>query len=34
MQELQIMNVQIRIITEDNIDKIEQLAYSKKIKIL
>ena len=32
MQELQVMNVQMRIITEDNIDKIEQLAYSKQIK--
>ena len=31
IQELQIMNVQIRIITEDNIDKIEQLAFSKEI---
>ena len=31
MQELQIMNVQFRIITEDNIDNIEKLAYSKKI---
>jgi len=34
MQELQTMNVQMRIITEDNIQQLENLSYSKNIEKL
>ena len=34
MQELQTMNVQMRIITEDNIEQLENLSYSKNIEKL
>ena len=34
VQELQAMNVQMRIITEDNISQIENMQYSKNIKTL
>jgi len=34
IQELQTMNVQLRIITEDNIDQMENMAYSHNIDLL
>ena len=34
IQELQTINVQMRIITEDNIEQLENLSYSKNIEIL
>jgi len=34
MQELMVMNVQMRIITEDNIDQLQNMAYSKTLENL
>ena len=34
MQELQTMNIQMRIITEDNVDQLQSMAYSKTINKL
>lgn len=34
IQELQIMNIQLRIITDDNIDHIESMGYSKNVEKL
>jgi DNA-directed RNA polymerase beta subunit len=34
MQELQIMNIQMRVITEDNVDQVMNMAYSRNIESL
>ena len=34
IQELQVMNIQMRIITEDNIDQLMNMSYSDNIKVL
>ena len=33
MQELQVMNIQMRIITEDNIEQFDSMAYGKTVNI-
>jgi DNA-directed RNA polymerase II subunit RPB2 len=34
MQELQVMNIQMRLITEDNVDQVMNMAYSRNIETL